>query len=104
MRLLVRAIENRQTFWSGVFLCPKIDWVQQPQREAVHGCGSIARSNEKVFTFFRVTKIDGVVQPPEPRKEESQGLFFSWLKMEKASAARFGGNINMVVLNFNQRC
>jgi len=34
-----------------------IDWVQQPQRAAMPGCGSIARSDGKVFTFLRATTL-----------------------------------------------
>jgi len=33
-----------------------VDWDQQPQREAMLGCGSIARSKTEKFTFMDATK------------------------------------------------
>ena len=41
----------------GFFLCLMIDLSQQPQRNAMLGCGSIARSETEKFTFMDATKV-----------------------------------------------
>jgi len=51
-----------KTYQGLFYLATLFDWVQQPQREAMHGCGSIPRNRAGKFTFPNVTMVDGVVQ------------------------------------------